>query len=332
MSESRDLLVDTADRLFREMAGERGRPFADSWRTLEKSGFLDLLVPEQAGGHGGDLGDAYGVVRAAGAHALALPLGEAMLARSLAGGDTSGFGTVAWTANGEARDGRFTGELVAVPWGRSSQFVIASIESRAVLLSTGDANAIREDQNPADEPRDTLSFVGAPLIRIERDASLPHLGALLRVAQMAGAMGTLLDLSLGYANDRVQFGRSIGKFQTIQHNLAIFAEEVAATLSAGDAAVRAAERGEAGFEIAAAKLRANKAAIIAHATAHAVHGAIGFTREHVLHHYTGRLISWRSEFGSEQHWADWLGGQVIALGGDGLWPELTRRSDAFGAE
>jgi hypothetical protein len=55
-----------------------------------------------------------------------------------------------------------------------------------------------------------------------------------------------------------------------------------------------------------------------------VHGAIGFTDEHVLHYFTRRLWTWRAEFGSESQWARRLGTQVLQeLGPDQLWPAVT---------
>ena len=55
-----------------------------------------------------------------------------------------------------------------------------------------------------------------------------------------------------------------------------------------------------------------------------MHGAIGFTHEHKLHHLTRRLWSWRDEAGSELTWSQVLGVGLLAEGGDGLWPALTR--------
>ena len=59
------------------------------------------------------------------------------------------------------------------------------------------------------------------------------------------------------------------------------------------------------------------------AIAHQVHGAMGFTYEHSLHHATRRLWAWREEFGNETHWATQLGHMVAARGADQLWPFLT---------
>jgi acyl-CoA dehydrogenase len=160
------------------------------------------------------------------------------------------------------------------------------------------------------------------------DVDLHAFGAFARTAQIAGALDAALQLSIAHANERVQFGKPIGKFQAVQQSLAVFAEEAAAVNCAGQAAARSTDHGDGGFEIAAAKLRANMAAGTGAAIAHQVHGAIGFTLEHRLHRLTRRLHAWRSEFGSDRFWAERVGAAAAAAGPEGLWPMLTARSDA----
>ena len=121
---------------------------------------------------------------------------------------------------------------------------------------------------------------------------------------MAGALQAILDLAGAYAKERIAFGRPIGKFQAVQHNLARLAGEVAAANaasgSAADAIAHADAFDDAVFlEVAAAKVRAGEAAGQGAAIAHQVFGAIGFTREHILHRFTRRLWAWRDEFGSK---------------------------------
>ena len=153
------------------------------------------------------------------------------------------------------------------------------------------------------------------------------LGAFLRVAQSAGALDAALAMSIEHCNTRVQFGKPLAKFQAVQQALAQLAVESAAVNVAGQAAAIALDRGDAVFEIAAAKLRSNMAIGIGTAIAHQVHGAIGFTQDYGLHHLTRRLIGWRSEFGNDAYWAGMLGGMAAAEGGAGLWAAIARRSD-----
>jgi acyl-CoA dehydrogenase len=152
--------------------------------------------------------------------------------------------------------------------------------------------------------------------------------ALAAVALASGALQRCLDMSIEHANTRVQFGKPLGKQQAVQQSLALLAEEVAVVAVATQAAAVARDKGDAEFEIACAKLRTNRAIGMGTAIAHQVHGAIGFTQDYPLHHYTRALIGWRSRYGSEAHWAAHLGSVAAGLGGRGLWHELTRRSDA----
>jgi acyl-CoA dehydrogenase len=154
-----------------------------------------------------------------------------------------------------------------------------------------------------------------------------------RAAQMAGALESCLVQSVRYATERKQFGRPIGSFQAIQHQLALLAGHTAAAGMAAANAFRAAERrwsrptpgADPWFEIAVAKARAGEAAGLGAGIAHQVHGAIGFTYEHALQFITRRLWSWRAEFGGEGWWQTELGRSVARAGGDALWPHVTAR-------
>jgi acyl-CoA dehydrogenase len=79
------------------------------------------------------------------------------------------------------------------------------------------------------------------------------------------------------------------------------------------------------LEAASAKIRVGEAAGEGAAIAHQVFGAIGFTKEHVLHRFTRRLWAWRDDFGNESAWAVKLGRLVAAKGADALWPMLAAR-------
>ncbi|TCS08101.1 acyl-CoA dehydrogenase family protein [Caulobacter sp. BK020] len=331
MSETRTLLTDTADRLFTDLAAHPDAPFAEVWPSIAEAGFESLLLGEDEGGFGGDWGDLFAVARLAGSHALAAPVGEAAVAAwalTRAGlTPAEGLATIAPAVDGCVENGRFTGSLKATPWGGAAQTVVATHAGSLLRLQTTDCR-IESGHSPVGEPRDTLTFEGAVAEAAPSDIDLLACGAFLRTAQIAGALDAALAASIAYANERVQFGKPISKFQTVQQTLAIFAIEAAAVNSAGQAAARAADAGVADFEFAAAKLRANIAAGQGAALAHQVHGAIGFTQEHPLHRLTRRLAGWRSEFGSDRFWAQRLGRRVAGLGPDGLWPELARRSDA----
>jgi alkylation response protein AidB-like acyl-CoA dehydrogenase len=156
------------------------------------------------------------------------------------------------------------------------------------------------------------------------------MGAAGRAVATAGALEAALALTLRHANERVAFERPIAKFQAVQHSLARLAGEAAAAMtvagSAADALAHAGTFSDAIFlEVASAKIRTAQAAQEGAAIAHQIHGAIGFTREHILHRFTLRMLAWRDDFGNESQWAATLGNRVAAHGADALWPLLASR-------
>jgi acyl-CoA dehydrogenase len=352
MSELSTLLGPTVARLFTDLVtkelietAEKGAWPDKLWRALEEGGLTLPLVPEAAGGAGGSWIDAHVVVRAAGKHAAPVPLAETIVAGWLlaqAGLEVPlGPLTLAPVREGErlvlARAGgawRLSGTVSGVPWGAAAGHVVAVAEGDGapmVALVRQGAGRVTADRNLALEPRDTLVFVDAPVVAAASAASgmgadgVQVHGAMVRAAQMAGAIESLLEQSVRYVTERKQFGRPIGSFQAIQHNLAIVAGHVAAAGIAAEHAFRAADRGDPTFEVAVAKVRAGEAAGVTAGLAHQAHGAIGFTYEHALHFSTRRVWSWRAEFGSESRWALRLGRHVAAAGADRLWGELTAR-------
>jgi acyl-CoA dehydrogenase len=353
VNELRTMLGDVVTRLFTErvtpdvlVSAERGRWPDGLWQAVEENGLTLPIVPEARGGAGGTWSDAHVVVRAAGHHALPLPLAETIVGAWLlseAGIDVpSGPLTVAPVQRDDtlrlARAGgsgiTLSGTASRVPWGGTAGHVVvaAPLEGQTmVALVQHGAARVTADQSLAREPRDTLAFDRAPVVaaapggpRVPANAVRLY-GALVRSAQMAGALDYLLRQSARYATERRQFGKPIGSFQVIQQNLAVLAGHAAAAGTAAANAFRAADRGDPAFEIAVAKIRAGEAAGIAASIAHQVHGAIGFTYEHALQFATRRLWSWRAEFGGEGDWAIELGRAVAERGAHALWPQLTAK-------
>jgi len=331
MSEQRQLLSDSAARLFQSNAG---------WDQIEELGIADILVPEEHGGSGADWDDACAVLQAAGHAQTPLPLAEAMIARKLLAdaalevprSKLSIAPDPVGTLSRDAGAWKFSGVLSSVPWGRDVASVVTTValEGRphVVVLAVRDAS-VHEKMNLADEPRDELQFDSASALAAPANSrESQHLidyAALARTAQIAGALQSALERSIAYAQERKQFGRPIGQFQAVQQQLALFGGETAAATCASRAAAISACAGDASFEIAAAKLRANQAIGVATSIAHQVHGAIGFTREYALRQATQRLWSWRSEYGNDRYWSEVLGRAVQEHGADGFWVNLVGR-------
>jgi acyl-CoA dehydrogenase len=142
------------------------------------------------------------------------------------------------------------------------------------------------------------------------------LAAALAAAQMTGAMERIMRMTLDHATTRRQFGREIGKFQAVQHSIAVMVEEVLAARIAAEAALQGRPLQISECRAGAAKLRAGEAARQVSAIAHAVHGAMGISHEHELHFYTRRLRTWQMAHGGEAWWAARLGELVLSSADD----------------
>jgi acyl-CoA dehydrogenase len=340
----RDIFESTIERLLADLstpeavrASEGGAWPAALWSAVEDSGFALAAAPESAGGAGASWDDLYPVLAACGRHNLPVPLPEAMLANWLLGraGLEAQSGPLSFAVGSTLTlaNGRVSGRLSGVPWGRHVEHVVAitqGAQPTLVVLAPSAATQQTQRLNLAGEPRDDLDFdAAAPVASATlpsdlADDVLLQGGAMLRGAQAAGALQALLDMCTQHATERVQFGKPIGSFQAIGHQIAVMAEHVAlASVSAEAACAESGDDGLALLPIAAAKVCSAEASSISAGIAHAVHGAIGFTHEFHLHLTTRRLWAWRSEYGSLTDWSQRIGRAACAGGASGFWAGVT---------
>ena len=356
-SELQSIIADSVERLFDEQitpqvlaSFDAGQAATALWQQVLEQGLPGALMDEEAGGSGASWLEVSPVLRAIGYWSAPLPLSETMLASLLlsrAGLEVpvepitliqiGRLGDLALTA-----DGHLEGRAFNVPWAHSSRWaVVANDAGRLALVDLRQPTvSLEAGSNFAGEERDTLHFAHARIHAIGQlqiaDVQEPVwlFGALIRACMLVGALESSLDKAVGYANERAQFGKAIGKFQAIQQQLAQMAGAIGAARMATQVALRSAcdalqaepgWRSSLAFDVAVAKVCAGEAATLATSIAHQVHGAIGFTHEHTLHFTTRRLWSWRDEFGSDSQWADVLGQAAIAAGGKGFWAGLTER-------
>ena len=340
------MLRETADRLFQTHCDAAARRAADQgawpaalWAAVEAAGLQRALVPERAGGFGVAVPDALSLLQVAAAHAVPVPLAETMLASWLLAGAGLDIPDGTLTA-GPVRDGEsvtltasdggwlVSGTLTRVPWGRTVER-LAVLAGAQVALVGRESWSVEPGENVAREPRDTLRLDGRVIAAGPAPATssgLIAVGAAMRTQQIAGALTRLTGMTVRYAQERVQFGGPIGKFQAVQQNLAVLAGQTAAAVAAAGLAAEAVAENVRILPIAAAKARAGEAAGIAAGIAHQVHGAIGFSFEHDLHFLTRRLWSWRDEFGNDAAWQLVLGRHMAQAGADRLWAEITAAS------
>jgi acyl-CoA dehydrogenase len=360
VSGSGNIVAETATRIFADLADPQtinregdGAWKAPLWHALAEAGLTLAWVPEALGGTGAALDDGFDIIGVAGRFAAPVPLAETLLAGWLLSraGIASPAGAMAVapahpdnhvTLNS---DGTLSGCARSVSFAREARHLAVCAHAHGktnahgkiwIALVAAGACRIADGRNLAGDALDAVTFDRAKPIRLAGapvDFDLTHLmlmGAAVRAVATAAALESVLSLSVRHANERVAFERPIGKFQAVQHNLARLAGEVAAAMTAaGSAAETISHAGafdDAVFlEVAAAKIRSAEAATEGSAIAHQIHGAIGFTQEHILHRFTLRLLAWRDDFGNESHWAAALGNRVAARGAEEFWPLLASR-------
>ena len=351
------------------LAFEAGQPPTALWQTVADQGLPLALAAEAAGGIQASWREAYPILRGLGYWQVPLPLAETMIAALLlsAAGIDVPDGAIALIEStpdgpdgmlrrsGDAAAPALSGRVLRVPWASACRWAVVSLVDAGKHDGAADAAAPASGQialidlhdtasaaltsrpNPAGEPVCEIALQNAPCLALAANPMpglqrpVRTLGAIAHSVMMVGAMEYLLEQSVQYASDRVQFGRPIGKNQAIQQQLALLAGEVAAARVAAIVAcddapsLGAAASPATVFSAAVAKVRGGEAASRATSIAHQVHGAIGFTQEHGLNFATRRLWAWREAYGADAWWAGRLGTAAIQAGAAGFWPGVTAR-------
>jgi acyl-CoA dehydrogenase len=338
------MIEDSVTRLFHAHA-DQWRPNAPvhwspaTWSALEDMGLARALLDEVSGGFGLTPAQALRILRLAGASAMPLPIGEAMLGTWLlsragieipSGALSVGLCSTLDVAK-SAEAFHVSGVAARIPWGQAAHWLVLLAElpgATGVFLIASGSVTWSAGCNLAGEARDTAQIdvhIGraqaGEIPRLDPVAQ-QALGAALRCQSIAGALEHVMQMTLQYAQERVQFGRPIGTFQVIQHNIAIIAGHVVAAGAAADLAAESFGAADP-LPAAIAKVRCGEAAGAVASSAHQIHGALGFTAEHSLQRYSKRLWAWRDEFGAEPYWSAIIGNAVLQAGAEGLWPLLT---------
>jgi alkylation response protein AidB-like acyl-CoA dehydrogenase len=294
-------------------AVESGDHATALWRELEDGGFLELLTPEVADGAGLALVALFPIFLAFGRHALPLPVAQSIAARALMRdcpqAPPSGMLTLAGAAFRQADGGLHVPNLA---YGNLADFALVNLGGELLLLDCAQArrepNGVHGSQCASlywPQDADGVSLGG-------NGEEARRFNAAIHAATIAGAMERVLDTTLEYCNDRVQFGKAIGKFQAVQHQLSVMAEQVAASRIAAELAFAGDRPVPDLIPVAIAKARTSMAVPQVTATAHALFGAIGVTEELDLQLFTRRLHEWRVSEGSETWWNGIVGQALLA--------------------
>jgi alkylation response protein AidB-like acyl-CoA dehydrogenase len=277
------------------------------WKRLADVGVTGMTVPEEHGGAGMDLTTALPLLVETGRAAMPEPLVETLVAAR-----------VVATAGGRLADEwlpRVAEGSAVMVMGPGPTGVVSGASVADLLLLADDdavwavpAAAVAVQPLPAVDRGVRLATVGwardDALARIDPAiAAAAFDGAAVAVAaQLVGLAEAMLDMSVRYALAREQFGRAIGSFQAVKHQLAdvyvanSFARPVvnrAAWSVVRDLPTRARDASHAKHAASTAAGRAARAAL-------QIHGAIGYTFEHELHMWLKRTWTLSALWGNER--------------------------------
>ena len=222
------------------------------WQRLVEQGVTALVAPEDDGGLGGTLVDLVVAFEVLGHHLAVGPWIESAALAPQADGD-----------------------MVTAAVARLTPY---ALDADVARLLHGDAG---EPVRSVDTTRRLFS-VDAPS-RFD-DTALDR-ATLAASAQLLGCGERLLADSVEYVKQRKQYGRTIGSYQAIKHQLA----DVRIALDFARPLVLGAALTGASRDVSAAKVTAGDAAYLASRVALQVHGAIGYTAEFDLGLWINRV-------------------------------------------
>lgn len=335
-STARDVLAGRVGTAGVEVvAGDPAGFSADLWKEMVELGWTGLAVPETHGGVGEGFLEACLLIEEMGAAQVPSPflhtlvcgatierhgspeqqerwLGGIAEGRTVAYADGAEVTAVA-SGDGYVLDGvaRF------VPFAHAVDDLLVVAGPTAFLVdraATGVSTERLDVVGPGAENHVRFADVAVPADRVLADgpavaATATAFGAAATCAEMVGGAQRVLDMTVEYAGQREQFGRPIGSFQAVQHHCADMAIDVlTARFIAFEAIWRLAAPGQAADDVAltvaVAKSWVSDAYERVCALGQQVHGAIGFTAEHRLHHYLQHATSAALAFGDGDFHAD----------------------------
>ena len=323
---ARDFLADQyPEKVLRAVAAGDADVADSLWRQMAEMNLMGLSLPEEYGGLG-DVLDLVVVLEEMGKSCFISPyfssvvLGAGILARAgtperqaeyllaIAEGKLKatlaapGPGAAGITAVRQGSRYVLNGEIRFVPDAQTADIIIvvaSDAESRTSLFVVPGAAAGLKITLLDLISGESSAIVACDSVEVGAEAELGtddgsqalavvlQQAAVGRCGIMCGLARRALDLTLDYAKERVAFGHPIGAFQSIQHRCADMLMDVdSSRYLTWQAAWKLASGQPAAREVAIAKARVGEAVRRVMHSAHQVHGAIGFSEDHILHFYT----------------------------------------------
>lgn len=213
-----------------------------------------------------------------------------------------------------------TGGKLFVPYAGEADYIICAAKTGAneeditlFIVPAGTSGvSIEPMKTVSGEKLDAVTCTGAAVetgnILGEPGNGWQHVETIMQRANvalcagMAGLARRALDLTLEYAKERIAFGHPIGAFQSIQHRCAdMLIDTEGSRFATYQAAWKLAEGLPAEKEVAIAKAWVSRACRRVMHSAHQVHGAIGFSEEHILHYYIKAARAYEAGFGGPDY-------------------------------
>jgi alkylation response protein AidB-like acyl-CoA dehydrogenase len=294
------------------------------WGEICDLGWPALRIPETQGGVGLGLLASAALAEELGRGLLPEPLIPAALAAALLKDEAleqqlsgevlvipawqDSRGTLAPDEPLSIKEGKLTATKLYVPMGAGADAFLV-IGAGQVALVKADAPGVSVETATTQDGGNlvTVRFDNAPCEAWDADAS-PALAeaTLATAAYCLGLMQTALKMTVAYLKDRVQFGKTIGQFQILQHMAVDMALEIEVSrASIEQAASLWDETGPTPAALAAisrAKARASSAVLKVTRDAVQLHGGIGFTDEHDIGLCLRKAMVQAASFGgAKQH-------------------------------
>ena len=134
---------------------------------------------------------------------------------------------------------------------------------------------------------------------------------LAQCAWMVGGSQQVLEMTVSYAKERVQFGKPIGSFQAIQHKCANMATDVdGSRFITYQAAWKLNEGLNCALEVSMAKAWVSEAYRRTCAEGHQIHGGIGFIKDHDMQLYYRRAKASELAFGDADYHRELVAQQI----------------------
>ncbi|MGH3541964.1 MAG: acyl-CoA dehydrogenase IpdE2, partial [Mycobacterium sp.] len=265
---------------------ESARGYDESlWRLLcEQVGAAALVMPEEYGGAGGNLGDAAVVLEELGRGLVPTPLlGITLAELALLAADEPDADALARLADGTAI-GAVVFDPDYVVNGDIAEIVIAAGSPDSPGKLTRWTTFSAEPVTTMDPTRRLARVTPQSTAPLGADPGIADIAAILLAAEQIGAAARCLELTVDYSKERVQFGRLIGSFQALKHRMA----DLHVAVQAARAVVNDAVTEPTPSTAALARVAASETFSAVAAEGIQLHGGIAITWEHDMQLYFKR--------------------------------------------